>query len=81
VLDSELFLTPSEFAWAAWRAEAHRLVRDPAAIRDADLLTIRRLLASLWHQDRVSGGTFSSACSHGVMLAILQRLQVNAPTA
>jgi hypothetical protein len=64
------------FDWGAWSAEAQRYTDGgAAALADADLLTLRKLLTSYVRADRFSAGTLAAMFSNGQIVAILRRLK------
>jgi hypothetical protein len=75
ILRSGLFLTPKAFRWQDWLGEARSYARAPSRIAGADLMTIRKLLATSWHQDRFVGGLLPTVVSSGLMRTLLERLK------
>jgi hypothetical protein len=62
-----------QFDWTAWK-DAARYSRDSSLVRTADLETVRRLLTTIFRQDRFVGGLVPRVCSSGIMKALLERL-------
>jgi hypothetical protein len=61
------------FDWTSWREEARRFL-DPAAVRAASLVEVRRLLTLHARQDRFVEGHFADMISSGHVSALLRRL-------
>jgi hypothetical protein len=63
------------FDWISWKkSEASRVLTEEG-IAQADLLTLRRILTYCVEQDRFFGGFLPMACSNGLILTVLRRLQ------
>jgi hypothetical protein len=65
----------STVTWAGWRDEAMRFVEDARALKDADELTLRRLLTAHARAERFSEGHFIEMFRSGHITAILRRLK------
>jgi len=64
------------FDWPSWQDEAKRLMNEPGALAEADLLTLRKLLTTHVRADRFNEGHLGSVLESGHVAAILRRLQV-----
>ena len=63
------------FDWVDWHW------RDKlAAVEDADILTLRKLMTSFVRGDRFCGGALAGLCSNGSVERVLRRLKVLAAT-
>ena len=62
------------FDWPRWQDQAARYVEDPAAVEDADLETLCRLLTTHLRKDRFCDGHMAEMHRRGHLLAILRRL-------
>lgn len=67
------------FDWPAWQAEAKRLEREPVALQQADLLTLRKLLTVHVRKERFVEGHLAHVLENGHLAAILHRLQELCP--
>ena len=63
------------FDWPSWQAEADRYVSDPEAVRQADLLTCRKLLTTHVRADRFSEGHLAKTLECGHITEVLRRLK------
>lgn len=73
-LYDEQFIIP--FDWGSWAEEARRYTEGgAAALAEADLTTLRKLLTAYVRADRFSGGTLASVFQSGQITAVLRRLQ------
>lgn len=63
------------FDWVAWAAEARRLTDGgAAALAEADLPTLRRLLSAHIRAERFVEGTLAARFADGQIVAVLRRL-------
>jgi hypothetical protein len=62
-----------DFDWAAWDAPARELRENPAALEQANLLTLRKLLTGHLRNDRFCEGHFGAVLESGHITAILRR--------
>lgn len=69
-----------EFDWPNWQARARELYRDPAALAQARLPSLRRLLTTHVRKDRFCEGHFAGMLQEGHILAILRRIEELRPT-
>ena len=63
------------FDWPAWKEEATGLMKDPKALADVDLLTLRKLITTHLRAERFNEGHLASQFKNGHLLAVLQRLE------
>lgn len=63
------------FDWMTWQDEANRYRTDSAALAEADLLTVRKLLTVHVRADRFVAGHLADLMTDGHLTAILLRLQ------
>ena len=62
------------FNWMDWQDEAKRLQDEPAALAEADLLTLRKLLSAHVRADRFVDGHLAQIHADGHLLGIMRRL-------
>lgn len=62
------------FDWAAWQPQGERLIRDPAALAEADLSTLRKLLVMHLSKDRFCEGHLGAMLESGHIAAVLRRV-------
>lgn len=64
------------FDWGAWSGEARRYLEGgEAALADADLETVRKLLTGLVRAERFTAGALAAAFQAGQVVALLRRLR------
>lgn len=64
-----------QFDWPSWGEENKRYRSDPAALDEADLLTIQKLLTAHVRADRFVEAHLAGIFREGHLAAILQRLK------
>jgi hypothetical protein len=63
------------FDWKSWQGEAEKYVSDPEALKEADLLVLRKLLTTHVRKDRFVEVHLASMLASGHITAILRRLK------
>jgi len=63
------------FDWPAWHEEAAHYMEQPAALAEADLLTLRKLITTHVRAERFNEGHLAAKYKNGHLAAILERLK------
>ena len=63
------------FDWPAWKDEATVLMENPDALREADLLTLRKLITTHLRAERFNEGHLAAQFENSHLLGILERLK------